>query len=289
MHPKAHYFQRLGIAPTSDKKAIKKAYRRKAFALHPDKNPSDLAQMEFIELTEAYEAVMGINQPPISPSDHVKSAEEIRAEKLKKARQQYQKIRAAEKDKDERYFISITTGKAWKIFKAMAIYSAVFSTILSFDYFLTRDYGAIEEVHPYPHLPNMVEYKGELFEIDDLTYWLSDWKPTRANYSFFFHDLKSVSILKNGMFFESDVPQDRTEKFQLFKNFPTEEIYSYSSIYFVFPYVHILLFLPLFLVYYKRPTFNFVIARILTLWVIFPIVLILTFSNGRIFHLFGLL
>jgi len=244
--------------------------------------------MEFIELTEAYEAVMGINPTPISPSDHVKSAEEIRAEKLKKAHQQYQKMRATEKQKDEQYFISITSGRPWKFFKAMAIYSAIFSTILSFDYFLTRDYGSIEEVHPYPHLPNMIEYKGELFEIEDLTYWLSDWKPTRANYSLFFHDLKSVSILKNGMFFESTAPNDRTEKFKLFQNFRSEEIHSYSSVYYVFPFVHIFLFLPLFLVYYKRPTMNFAIARLITLWVIFPTLAILTFSNGRIFHLFGL-
>ncbi len=232
---------------------------------------------------------MGFSQPPTTPADSVRTAEEIRQDKLKKARQQYQKMRASEKEKDERYFRSITTGKSWKIFKALAIYSALFSILLSLDFFLTRDFESIDHVRPYIHLPNMIECKGELFEIQEDSYWASDWRPTRANYSYFFHDLKSVSILIDTVFTETKLPQDRTKKFELFQNFRSIELYSYASVYYAFPFLHIFLFLPLFLLYYKRPTINFAIARLVAIWVIYPVVIILSCSNGRIFHLFGLL
>ena len=45
----------LGISPKADKKAVKKAFRKKAMQLHPDRNKSDNARSEFIQAHEAYE------------------------------------------------------------------------------------------------------------------------------------------------------------------------------------------------------------------------------------------
>lgn len=289
MQAKRKYFQLLGIEPTSDLKAIKKAYRLKALALHPDRNPSDQAQIEFIELTEAYEILIGIAPIQGSQIDNVKSAEEIRAEKLERAKAQYMKMQALEKEKDEIYFVRITNGWRWKTFKIFAIYSFVFSLILSADYFLTRTTKATNEITIYGHIPRMIKLDGELFEIDNEQFWHSDWRTVSLNYSFFFNDLKSINIIKDGFDLSMDRREDHVKKFRLFDQYDSTEIYSYSSVYYLFPFIHLFFFLPLALVYLKRPTLNFEIGRLVSIWVIFPCIVFLSLSNGRLLHLFGLL
>jgi curved DNA-binding protein CbpA len=51
-------YQLLGILPDASIDEIKKAYRAKAFLVHPDKNKHPKAAAQFIELTEAYEAII---------------------------------------------------------------------------------------------------------------------------------------------------------------------------------------------------------------------------------------
>jgi hypothetical protein len=48
------YYQKLGVSPDASTSEIKKAYRRLALELHPDRNPSKEATQLFQELTEAY-------------------------------------------------------------------------------------------------------------------------------------------------------------------------------------------------------------------------------------------
>ncbi|RZJ98551.1 MAG: J domain-containing protein [Flavobacterium sp.] len=51
------YYSILGISKSVSQADIKKAFRRKAIELHPDKNQSPSAKQDFIELTEAYEVL----------------------------------------------------------------------------------------------------------------------------------------------------------------------------------------------------------------------------------------
>jgi DnaJ-like protein len=52
------FYKVLGIASTADDRRIKKAFRRRAKAYHPDLNPGDSrAEERFKELTEAYEVL----------------------------------------------------------------------------------------------------------------------------------------------------------------------------------------------------------------------------------------
>lgn len=54
--PLKDYYRLLEISPQASPEEIKKAYRRLAFAYHPDRNPEDrpLAENKFKEITEAY-------------------------------------------------------------------------------------------------------------------------------------------------------------------------------------------------------------------------------------------
>jgi len=51
------YYRILGLAPTATLAEIRSAYRRQASALHPDRNPSERAHVEFQAMQEAYEVL----------------------------------------------------------------------------------------------------------------------------------------------------------------------------------------------------------------------------------------
>ncbi|MDJ1471305.1 J domain-containing protein [Cytophagaceae bacterium DM2B3-1] len=48
----------LGISPGADQAEIKRAYWKKAKAIHPDVNPSDNADVAFVEINNAYERLV---------------------------------------------------------------------------------------------------------------------------------------------------------------------------------------------------------------------------------------
>ena len=58
---KEDYYKILGVDKNSDKKEIKKAYRKLALKYHPDKNPSKSAEEKFKDISEAY-AVLSDDQ-----------------------------------------------------------------------------------------------------------------------------------------------------------------------------------------------------------------------------------
>ena len=51
------YYRIIGLAPTATLAEVKSAYRKRASALHPDRNPSVQAHADFQELQEAYEVL----------------------------------------------------------------------------------------------------------------------------------------------------------------------------------------------------------------------------------------
>lgn len=59
-------YQFLGITPTTDIESVKKAFRKRALELHPDKNKSPDATNQFIRLKNTFERIMqSKNIPPI--------------------------------------------------------------------------------------------------------------------------------------------------------------------------------------------------------------------------------
>ena len=51
------YYRIMGLQPAATLAEVKSTYRKRASALHPDRNPSELAHAQFQELQEAYEVL----------------------------------------------------------------------------------------------------------------------------------------------------------------------------------------------------------------------------------------
>lgn len=78
----------LKLEKDADLAAVKRAYRRRAFELHPDLNPGNAeASREFQLLNEAYVALSGI----LNHEDEVRKKSEARQETRKEARQEARK------------------------------------------------------------------------------------------------------------------------------------------------------------------------------------------------------
>ncbi len=56
----------LGVAPDDDESVVKKAYRKKAFQLHPDRNKDPRANEAFLLVNEAYEMILEAMDDPLS-------------------------------------------------------------------------------------------------------------------------------------------------------------------------------------------------------------------------------
>lgn len=285
------YFQQLGIQPTDNVEAIKKAYRKMAFRYHPDKNQSEDAHVRFIQITEAYEILTGQRKIATDPKAKQKTAEENFAEKVVMAKDRYRRQQEEELRKDAIYYKHITSGWKWAWFKRGAYYCVFISVCLTVDYFAT---GGTETLTPpkesIAFWTKVISAKGENFKVTDHDYWSNDYYgQIRGNRSLLFNDLKSISVILNPCDMSMNKHSDRMKVFQDFDGFRLSTVMSFGSMYGVFPLVHFFLFVPILLVIYKRPILRFSIWRLVSIYFLFPLALFITFSNDRIFHLIGIM
>lgn len=145
------YLKILGLNISASKEDIKKAFRSKAKTLHPDKNSSTKAQEEFIELCEAYEALMSgkeDNSIEVPRHQSTRSAayyskkynrfysEEEFQEKMRRARQHAELKRVIEKNIHNIGYQQLITSLTYRVAIIMGIITIIIAGILSLDYLI---------------------------------------------------------------------------------------------------------------------------------------------------------
>lgn len=153
------WFDTLGIPPTTDEAIIKRAYRKKALLYHPDRNPSKEAQAKFIEVSKAYEQLLIFIKNPnagragsqqrartqrphshSSPYQTQQTAFERRQreaeERMRRARQYYEERERREEETMKRTLHQMSTGKKWKTYKTTGLVSIILAVLFLADYYI---------------------------------------------------------------------------------------------------------------------------------------------------------
>ena len=139
------YLKILGLNDGASDEQIKKAWKKKVLQFHPDKNPSDNAQNEFIKVCDAYQNLSSgtfekIDEtiPPETNEFYKKYNQNLTKEDIVKRRQ---KAREHNKYKEiyEEYILSISYNELRKSFlykfsNIVAIFSIIIGSILLIDY-----------------------------------------------------------------------------------------------------------------------------------------------------------
>lgn len=279
MNSKQKYFQILGITPTSDKSVIKKAYRKLAFKYHPDVNDSPQAQSEFVKITDAYDILLGVKKSPksrvnskanSSPNPDRKSTKEEKEERVKAARARYEQAKKRELEEEAQYYLKLIQGKKWTFLKRFSIVSALFAVLLCVDFVLPtkNEFIVLDTVstnNAYSIVSFELENSEHYFDYSQ-TSSLKYFPLIEVHFTPIFNDFKSLSYVGG------------PEKSQFI-----QPVFCY--LYF-FPIVITLLFIPLFTVWYKRPTPIFSILHKISVYVSPVLFLIICISNWRIFQIF---
>ena len=144
------YFEILEIQPTKDEKVIRRAYRKLALRYHPDKNKSDEAHVNFIQISEAHENLLAAieysNRTEEEKKEYTrgkphqsfkskpkKSEAEIYEERLRQARKRYEEMKHKEEQENEEYYQKISSGRTWKLFRVVMIGCLIFSILFILD------------------------------------------------------------------------------------------------------------------------------------------------------------
>ena len=113
-----YHLQILGLDQEVSLEKVRKAYRRKAFECHPDRNRSPLANRQFVEVSQAYEFL--INNLERIPTDfresepvqeesnpyreYERNREQSWQEAMNRARQNYDQFRRRNADYKQRWY-----------------------------------------------------------------------------------------------------------------------------------------------------------------------------------------
>jgi hypothetical protein len=172
---KEHYLNILGLSGSTSEADIKKAFRKKALLYHPDRNPSEDAQKQFILICEAYEWLTNPNARTVKSKTTYyqqpqKTKEEELEERLKRAREILRRRAVEEKLRMQTDFSKFKKSFIYKTSLPIYITSIIMAFTLIYDHFGTPKTisGYINSTEVYKrqlHISFNTEQGDKLFRI----------------------------------------------------------------------------------------------------------------------------
>ena len=281
---RAECFRLLNLPSDSTDVEIRKQYKKLALRLHPDVNPDPLAHELFINLGRAVEILLNpdhkesTNPEDKRPSRRAGSeTEEERQERMRVAKMRYEQQKMQEAIDNNRYFLSLTSGMRWSIYKYVMRISLVLSLALSIEFFLPRHYEK-DVLMGYSNILNngIIKRNINSIELEERgTFYVQNnvpaWKYTYPEV-----------ILETTWLLHTPVKMITTDDFSRYR---TEFDFHIGSIRFA---LIILLLVPLYPYLRRKKTLSFVFLYHLSFWGIGSVMIYILLTQNRIIHLLSL-
>ncbi len=274
------YYSRLGLSETANSEDIRRQFRKLAMKYHPDRNPSENAQEEFLKITEAYEILTGKRKLVHSlESKRTGSARPQQKERVREARRRHYEQVIKEQEETEIYFKGLLKSRGWKVVTRSSILGAILSLCLILDLFLPHHYSQDRMTHyamdVYSSGQTIEKRVSLVRTAKNQEYWIEELDyPFYGQYpdffvqkSWIFRDPTNLVSIQRGKFVH----------------------YAVHYTYFSFFYLLIPVFLiPAFTCYYKRKTITFTILYYLSLYLSTGLMLLFLISDLHWLHLLTL-
>jgi hypothetical protein len=152
---RAAAYRILGLKPGATEAEIRKQFKKLAFKVHPDVNPGEDANEQFILLTQAMEALMSPDVPHYMHEIHSRTEQrrnrqeetaDQRAARMNEARERYESQKRRNAEEHIAYFRRLNSGPMWRCFRWIVRVAAVLIVVLALDAVLPCHYEKDELV-----------------------------------------------------------------------------------------------------------------------------------------------
>jgi hypothetical protein len=145
-------YKLLELSPGADKKQIRQAYRRLARKYHPDVNASVEAHQRFVEIQQAYERLLQLEEDPFYEFKEMFRKDESRKEEERIRQQEARLHRIREAQRRSAAIQARKDEIVRKNIKIATVFGLIFSFILLLDYhFLSKEINGSVITHMNRH------------------------------------------------------------------------------------------------------------------------------------------
>lgn len=276
----------LGLQPGATESEIRKQFKKLAFKVHPDVNPSERANDEFILLTQAMELLMhpeeGHNHHRLNDRQTQRQARkeetaEQREKRMQEARARYEQQKEHTFRENRRYITQLTTGRRGMIFKWINRVAVVIIAALILDLFLPYHYEQDELLAISKSNYSGISYnKITAVQLkNNGTYFM------KMNKGTWFSTYPEVTVQESWLL-HTPISFYSTDDFMVRRSFFDFHLGSVRAV------VIILLLIPIITQVRRRRDLTFVFLYQFSFWGIGLLELMILFTKDRILHLLSL-